>query len=513
MPIASSPTAKDSQAQITTETDLLPLKDDTRAYLITYFKRSTRPPASLVSVDPAGWYQMQQYLLRTASSHSVVMDALLALTQLISVRESTLRSSSSSQWRMAFELQQRSCRELGERRIDEKSQNALLAAIFLLAWFEVICDEQDAHRSNFPTDLAESVIRGSARWNSASRRLLQWLNSFDAKASHMGGRQLLTPKSLEVVLQHRFERSYRTVDSGDSENETVSNDSEEDDRNGSAAVFTQARKRRASSRSFTTRSFITPREIKMNVFNAIMQPALEFHLVSQSYSRKIGTHDRHHRSRNTVEDEYEVVTACKTIDTELKKLWRQRPRVLDLTAKDLSGVVCEDIAERLDELFAVYIATFWAHFLYIHRVAWWGLPHSSTAKEALDEFWRMMCRSVREPEDNKENHLSAMDRQKVIHPGLMWPMFMFGCEVEIGEKQQWSVTQLRLLGERTVTPDTEQQHSDSLPPYRLGQKGAQNAIRASVLLNEVVKRQNETGARVDGKYLSLELFGCHFTII
>ncbi|OBT70774.1 hypothetical protein VF21_10144 [Pseudogymnoascus sp. 05NY08] len=318
MPIASSPRARDSQAQITAETDLLPLKDDTRAYLITYFKRSTRPPASLVSVDPAGWYQMQQYLLRTASSHSVVMDALLALTQLISVRESTLRSSSSSQWRMVFELQQRSCRELGERRVDEKSQNALLAAIFLLAWFEVICDEQDAHRSNFPTDLAESVIRGSARWNSASRRLLQWLNSFDAKASHMGGRQLLTPKSLEVVLQHRFERSYRTVDSGDSENETVSNDSEEDDRNGSAAVFTQARKRRASSRSFTTRSFITPREIKMNVFNAIMQPALEFHLVSQSYSRKIGTHDRHHRSRNTVEDEYEVVTACKTIDTELK---------------------------------------------------------------------------------------------------------------------------------------------------------------------------------------------------
>jgi hypothetical protein len=38
----------------------------------------------------------------------------------------------------------------------------------------------------------------------ASKCLLQWLNSLGAKAPHPGGCQILSPKILEVSLQHRF---------------------------------------------------------------------------------------------------------------------------------------------------------------------------------------------------------------------------------------------------------------------------------------------------------------------
>jgi hypothetical protein len=253
----------------------------------------------------------------------------------------------------------------------------------------------------------------------------------------------------------------------------------------------------------------------MKVFHAILQSALEFHLVSQSFSRRIGSHDRHHRSRNTVEDEYDVITACKGLEVELRGLWRRRPRVLDLTAKDLSDIISHDIAMRLDELFCVYIATFWAHFLYMHRVAWWDLPHSTTAKKALRMTWRLARRSVGEPEDYDENDASACTRPspRKLHPGLMWPLYMLGCETPSLFEQQWTISQLQSLGEKNGSSGLEDVHDDALPLDHLEQKGTHNAVRVSVLLRETIERQNKTGARVDGKYLSLELFGCQFTII
>jgi hypothetical protein len=86
------------------------------------------------------------------------------------------------------------------------------------------------------------------------------------------------------------------------------------------------------------------KNIKLKVFNTVLQPALEWHLVSQSYSRRIGLHDRHHRTRNTVDDEFEVTTACRGFEKELRNLWSRRPRIMDITTEDLEVIVCKDIA-------------------------------------------------------------------------------------------------------------------------------------------------------------------------
>jgi hypothetical protein len=99
--------------------------------------------------------------------------------------------------------------------------DGLLAVMFLLAWCDVgfsnhtssfiystgtsqiHYDEHEAIQAAFLIEVAESVITGDKDWNSASKCLLQWLNSLDAKGSHLGGRQILSPKILEVSLQHR----------------------------------------------------------------------------------------------------------------------------------------------------------------------------------------------------------------------------------------------------------------------------------------------------------------------
>ncbi|KAH8765095.1 hypothetical protein F5882DRAFT_383242 [Hyaloscypha sp. PMI_1271] len=68
----------------------------------------------------------------------------------------------------------------------------------------ILYDEHEAIQAAFLIEVAESVTTGDKDWNSASKCLLQWPNSLDAKASHLGGCQILSAKSLEVSLQHRF---------------------------------------------------------------------------------------------------------------------------------------------------------------------------------------------------------------------------------------------------------------------------------------------------------------------
>lgn len=377
-------------------------------------------------------------------------------------------------------------------------------------------DDQNDHKLTFPRDLAEFVITGDREWNQNSRRLLHWLNSFDAKASHMGGRQLLSPRSLEVVFQHRFEASRMMDDDNYAEDEN-SEPLQPNDRSLPKGPDSMHQGNDPSTRPSSPRQPPGIDEIKMSVFSAIVQPALEFHLVSQSFSRRIGSHDRHHRRRNTVEDDFEVMTACKEFEIELKRLWRQRPQIMDLAASQLSHVVRPEIARQLEELFSVFSAGFWAHYLYIHRVAWWHLPHSSTALTALKETWRMLRRSIGQNEDeSSDQDDSTSASHGIMHPGLLWPLYLFGSETQSPYQQQWAVGQLQKLTE--AGRDSSHGEGSESVANRLGasssqHKGSQNAIRAAVLLEEQIRRQNKTQARVDGKYLALELFGCSFTII
>lgn len=256
--------------------------------------------------------------------------------------------------------------------------------------------------------------------------------------------------------------------------------------------------------------------IRMDIFNILLQPAFEFHMTSQAFSRRIGCHDRHHRSRGTPEDELEVMNVCMGFEVELQELWRRRPGILNLDASQLKEFVSEDIAKRLEQLFSVYIATFWTHFIYIQRVAFWSLKHTPIALKALEQTGNMMRRSVGQPMHQHafDKNLARTSRNS-IHPGLMWTCFMFGCEVADPVQQEWCVLQLRALGKLHSTGADRQSGDggDELLAFRLDEKGAQNALKASRLLQQLIDRQLKAGERIDGKYLSQELFGCHFYII
>lgn len=525
------------------------LSDAQEELLLKTFECAIQPPASLAGIHPLGWPKIKRYVLHMANGkhssieYGAVMHALAALSAMLfepsrpaalaalGSRVSTCRDDFGL---LSLRLHDVACvalkLSLSHAGWEERSSRALLVAIFLLAWFETAYDGGDQVRPSFPEDMAEQVIVHGRGWDVGSASLFQWLDSFDAKMSHMGGRHLLSEPALEII------RKPRPGVTDSASMEVAGNDALDDidDIDGMSTAATAramdrgdvnatTKPRRGGPRLSTllTEPPTIPKNVVCtSVFNILLQPAFEFHMASQAYSRRVGCHDRHHRPRGTPEDELEVMKACMGFEEELEELWRRRPSILDLDASQLRLFVSENIARRLEQLFSVYVATFWAHFIYIHRVAYWTLQHTPIALKALTQTGNMMRRSVGQP-----IHQHAFDASisrttsTAIHPGLMWVCFLFGCEVSDPVQQEWSVLQLRALGRLSGTTGQRQgtaldsNEGDGLPIGGLDQKGAQTAFKVARLLEVIIERQTKMGARVDGKYLSQEIFGCHFYII
>ncbi len=241
------------------------------------------------------------------------------------------------------------------------------------------------------------------------------------------------------------------------------------------------------------------------MLHTILQPALEWYLTSQSYCRRISAHDRHHRKRFTSDDEFEVITACKQLEAKLLELWEYRPAVISVAAEQLMTVVSPDVATRLEEVFSVYLASFWILFVYLHRVSWWNFPHSALTRRALAEVWQNMQQAYGEEVNGP--------LCKVIHPSLLWPLFLFGSECPDPSRRAWAIEQLEALGEAKPVLQNESGTDDSLPPFRLSSGATRNAKRAAALLRELIKEQDVRQARVDDRDLSMKLFGCYFSIV
>ncbi|KAH8662437.1 hypothetical protein BX600DRAFT_414532 [Xylariales sp. PMI_506] len=498
-----------------------------RQMLLTHFERDVRPPASLAGVDPLGWFKIKGYVLRRAKGgNELVTNAFFALTTLLSALDITFQSTINryNYKLLAIRLQHAACSamkiQLLQRDWATKDNQNLLISVFLLAWFEIAYDDEDQTRPLFPTDIAEKIIVEGAGWSQGSRHLFQWLNLLDSKMSHLGGRHFFSESALRVLRQYRPEASCAdTTDEDEWDGSSVvSPGGEEQETTNSKA--TGAEKQGQSDRleyllASRTPSILSSHIIRMDIFNIILHPTFEFHLTSMTYARRIGSHDRHHRSRDTPQDEFEVMTACRGFEDELQELWRRRPGILNLDSEKLKEFVSPDIARGLERLFSVYIATFWSHFIYIHRVAYWSLKHTPIVEKALQETGNMMRRSVGQSMQQLEFDTTLpRTPANVIHPGLMWTCMIFGCEVTDPIQQDWCVSQLKALGE--LDPSTYKESSDpfdDLSAFRLDKKGAQNALKISKLLRLIIQRQGESRARVDGKYVSQELFGCSFYFI
>lgn len=486
------------------------------AELIRHFLRITQPPAAILIGGSKRWRRLQEYLCKASERCRPVEDALLCVVGLLTIGDTSKQPADKREEFLLriHERHQHSCdgiRTILTQHRELKPQIAefLLAAIFLLAWFEVIRDQDDRH-SLFPRDLADSVISTKATWSRYSQELLSWMNTLDSKAAHLAGEHLLSQQTIDMISHYQTQiTSSSALDVGVGNVRLGSLDTPD----GPATV--------SSLGSASELDFAQPQRLEMNspvaqqgqvkqaVLNSILQPALQWYLTSQSYCRRISAHDMYHRRRSTSDDEYEIITACKQLESELSEHWNYRPTVISLTAEQLMQVVSSDLATRLEEIFSVYLASFWALFLYLYRVSWWklphSLPHSATMQQALNEIWRSFQRAYGEAIEGTT--------KKVVHPSLLWPLFLFGCEVADLKQREWVIQQLEDLGEMKPVLEEEELEADMLPPFRMSSGATRNAKRAAVLLSNLIEQQDQRQCKVDARELSMKLFGCHFSLV
>ncbi|KAJ4194743.1 hypothetical protein NW767_009929 [Fusarium falciforme] len=468
-----------------------------------------QPPAAMLMGGIRRWRYLQRYLLGLGSKNNAVMNALICLEEVLARDDSDACGQASDSDDSANRIAERyeaAKRQVidqasGKHHLGEQGMNELLAAVFLLAWIQVIRDRgTERSDSTFPCDQADIIISSGCNWNWYSRQLLSWFNSLDSKATHLGGPPLLSAKALNIVS--RYPIQIVSCNYEESKERQNSLGGQEDFQTMSAGSVTDVSEHGDSA---TVVPALTTVDVKEIVLRAILQPAAEWYLQTQAYFRHIGSLDKHHRSRFTPDDELEVALVGKQFQAELWDLWAQRPSAISLTADDLAKTVAPDMATRLEEIFSVYLASFWILFVYLHRVSWWHLAHTSTVEGALNETWEFMQRSYGERDD--------CGQYKTVHPALMWPVFVFGAECPDEPRRQWAIAQLRGLAKPRPVLEVENGELDTLPAFRMSRGATKNAKRAALLLESLIEKQGEIRGRVDDRDLAMEMFGCHFSIV
>lgn len=480
--------------------------DPEAEHLLSLFAKIVQPPAAILISGVRNWRRLQDHLVAMSQCSEAVLQALLCVTGLLFIDE-TSRYSSQNRSMLQSRILERhrlainGIRELVSERIesDRALYEPLLAAILLLAWYEVVRD-QDGHATQFPRELADAVILSDVDWSRASRQLMSWLYVLDSKATHSSGEPLLSERALRVVARHPIQVVSSNPEEPDDETE---HDSIE--RGLNIGKKRPGLLMAGNSPPHELRPLLSRGRIKQIVLHSVVQPAIEWYISTQAFCRRIGSHDRHHRGRDTPDDEYAVIVASKELEKDLWEVWRQRPTIISLTREELAQSLSMDLAIRLEELFSIHLASFWILFVYLHRVTWWHLPHSPTATAALTNVWLHL--------QNCYGEVIEGGGKKIVHPGLLWPLFLFGTECRDEYRQTWAIEQLEALGESRPMPSSQGPSQDTLPPFRLSPGATKNAKRAALLLKELIKEQNETKTRVDDRQLSMKMFGCYFSIV
>lgn len=499
------------------------------------FKSIRQPSAAMLMGGFKKWRHLQTYLLHLSSEPGVVRDALLCLEDILS-HELGIQSPTNSDKDITSDARFQHAKDHliqvcgKEEELSSKDLENLLAALYLLAWVEVIRLKQPerTEETTFPSEQADMIIvQSDCKWNRYSRQLLSCFNSLDAKACHLGGNPILSEKALAVVSRYPIQITDCGYDDDDEAKKAAAESKETNILSSSpdkSETFQQGyyHPTEAAAVSQLAKEVINTKQV---VLRAVLQPVAEWYLRTQVYFRHITCLDKHRRPRFTPDDELQVSLRGRQIQSELEDLWEERPTIVSLTAADLAQTMAPDLASRIHEVFGVYLASYWILFVYLHRVCWWHLPHTTTVTNALSQTWKnLQCsyssseedaEEEREQEERRSSQLKRKNKKRTVHPALMWPVFIYGSETTSDTEQKWAVEQIKRLAlPRPIVMESDgYKCSDRLPPLRLSQGVTQNALRAGMLLESLIMQQRSSGARVDIRDLAVDMFGCFFSIV
>lgn len=237
--------------------------------------------------------------------------------------------------------------------------------------------------------------------------------------------------------------------------------------------------------------------------DTLNQPGLDFFLKSQAFTSRIINLDRYHRQRGTPEAEFETFKDAQQVSADLHSLWATRPTTMAFLKdpKGLNEALQPTLARRLLLNLRVYGANFWAQFIYLHRVAFKTYPASrdvQTAVESIVGFASNILEADRTHSGISVPSLAQMpvmtSSNPVLEKGLpatmLWPLFLAALESSQAHRA-WVLQTMREMDLRHVP----------------------NAARTVILLEEVLRRQDIEGRRVDHRSVRQILFGGELSVL
>jgi hypothetical protein len=218
------------------------------------------------------------------------------------------------------------------------------------------------------------------------------------------------------------------------------------------------------------------------LLDTLLSPGFAFFHKVQTFMGRISLIDPWHRKRGTVEDETQVMNIASKINSDILRLYRQRPPLMDLAADGRLKFphLPTDLATSVTRNMRTYLSNYHASFIHLHRVAYKHLPRTKNMNKAIHTIGHMarqMC-----------NDTNAVDDALPIN--MLWPLLMWGCEEDSIEERTWIASNIRRMG-----------------------TAATNASITADVLEEVQRRQDALGQRVDVRSVMEDVFQTSFAIV
>ena len=348
-------------------------------------------------------------------------------------------------------------------------------------------------------------------WTGISRRLLTWMTLLQTKAEYNSGYTALEHSSstLSKSTGDPFARRPSSVTMGDSPNATRNSEYSQETSGDASALDDEEDTRTMAELAYDT----------------VNQPGFDFFLKAQAFTSRIISLDRYHRTRGTLETEFETLKDGQQISADLHTLWATRPTTMSFL-RDPNGLeeaLQPKLAKKVLLHLRVYVANFYAQFIYLHRVAFKTYPSTSDvtfaiariiglAKDILDDVRRIQesgtdspvsdrvsqqkhsppsalaTSTIKTPETSQAGHVSESDTG--LPATMLWPLFLAAIEGSISDRQ-FLLQIMRDMDMRQVP----------------------NATRTVFLLEEVLQRQDREGRRVDHRSVRQEIFEGELSVL
>ncbi|CAH0056065.1 unnamed protein product [Clonostachys solani] len=168
-----------------------------------------------------------------------------------------------------------------------------------------------------------------------------------------------------------------------------------------------------------------------------------FYLKTQRIKDRITLLNRWNRARGSLDEEIEVLQLGKRIDRDLVAHWASRPALLDMGTDPnlLRDGLQPQLAHRLASQIRLYRADFFAHVIYLHRVAFRVFAKETKVESAIREVLqlaRLECvvTTTQSSGNRREDEAPALTdtapeqspNGEPLSPSWLWPLFMVAVE-------------------------------------------------------------------------------------